>query len=84
MIINKSLTQTLMSTVSLSGVGVVTRTATYRYSAANLNAIVRQADQAITSNSFAAAFPAASITLLVIPPDAPLTPRVWLPLMWKQ
>jgi len=84
MVINKSLTQTLNSTVSLSGAGVVTRTAVYRYSAANLNAIVRQADQTIAANSFAASFPAESITLFVIPPDVPLTPRVWLPIVLVQ
>ena len=57
MVINKSLTQTLTSSITLSNTDPVTRAAVYRYSAANLNAIVRQADQAITSGSFNATLP---------------------------
>ncbi len=38
----------------------------WRYSGANLNAIVPQADQTITNGAFSAAFPASSITLFVV------------------
>ncbi len=81
MVINKSLTQTLTSTVTLSGFDPVTRTAVYRYSAANLNAIVRQADQAIGPGGFTALFPASSITLIVLPPDVPMDKHVYLPIV---
>ncbi len=60
----------------------------YRYSPANLNAIVQEADQPLTNGAFTALFPADSITLAVIPgvsdPDATggsPTRRVFLPLV---
>lgn len=39
----------------------------YRYSTADLNVIVHEADQPLTNNAFSASFPANSITLLVLP-----------------
>lgn len=83
MIINKSPTETLTSTVSLAGFDPSLIAQVYRYSAANLNAIVRPADQAIEPGGFTAALPASSITLIVIPPNVPLMPRVYLPIMLK-
>lgn len=83
MIINKSATQAYTSTVSLSGFDPFPVAQVYRYSAANLNAIVRQADQAVGPGGFTAAFPASSITLIVIPPGVPLTPRLYLPILLK-
>ena len=68
MVINKSLTQTLTSPITFSSADPITRAAVYRYSAANLNAILRQADQPIASGSFSATFPAQSITLFVTSP----------------
>jgi hypothetical protein len=41
--------------------------AVYRYSAANLGAIVRQADQTVPASGFSATLPAESITLMVLP-----------------
>ena len=84
MIINKSLTQPLTGTVTISGYVPFAAAPLYRYSVANLNTIVRQADQTITSNSFTAAFPAASITLIELRPNVPLDHHVWLPLVGKQ
>jgi hypothetical protein len=43
----------------------------YRYSAANLKAIVRGADLALDDGQIATSYPANSITLLVIPQDTP-------------
>jgi hypothetical protein len=50
----------------------------YRYSAANLNAIVPQANQSVGAGGFSASFPANSITLVVIPPATPPL-RLFLP-----
>jgi hypothetical protein len=83
MAINKSLTQTLASTIALSTTDPITRAAVYRYSAANLNAIVRQPDQIIASGRFSATFPAQSITLFVTSPDNPLDQLVFLPVILK-
>jgi hypothetical protein len=83
MIINKSPTQTLTSVVSLSGFDPLPAAPVYRYSAANLNAIVRQADQAVGPGDFTAVFPASSITLIVVPPGMPLDKHVYLPLTLK-
>jgi sugar lactone lactonase YvrE len=55
----------------------------YRYSAANLNAIVKGSDQSLTFNGFTATFAANSITLIVVPQgeDGPSDPqhRLYLP-----
>jgi hypothetical protein len=80
MIINKS-TGDLTSSLALSGFSPAAGAQVYRYSAANLNAIVRQADQAVSAGGFTATFPAASITLVVIPASASASFRVYLPLL---
>ncbi len=80
MVINKS-TAALTGTVSLAGYTPGSLAPVYRYSAANLNAIVRAADQAIGPGGFTALFPPSSITLMVVPPGVPLSPRVWLPVV---
>jgi hypothetical protein len=81
MIINKS-ASSLTSQISLAGFASSGPAQVYRYSAANLNAIVRQADQSI-GNSSSVTFPASSITLLVLPKlNVPLTPQVDLPVVW--
>jgi hypothetical protein len=80
MIVNKS-AASLTSQIDLAGFISSGTAQVYRYSAANLNAIVRQADQPV-GNMISATFPASSITLLVLPKlSAPLTPRVDLPLV---
>jgi hypothetical protein len=66
MIINKT-GQALTSDVSLTGFQLTAAAQVYRYSSANLNAIVHEADQAVTSSGFTASFPPNSITLIVIP-----------------
>jgi hypothetical protein len=73
--------QTLTSPIVLSHTDPITRAAVYRYSAANLNAIVRQADQIITSGSFSATLPPQSITLFVTSPDNPMDKHVFLPVI---
>jgi hypothetical protein len=83
MVINKSLTQTLTSPITISSTDSITHAAAYRYSAANLNAILRQADQPIVSGSFSAALPAQSVTLFVTSPENPLNKQVFLPVMLK-
>lgn len=68
MIVNKSaLDQT--STVSLAGYAPTSPARVYRYSAAHLNAIVRESDQTVSSGGFEATFPKASITLVVLLPE---------------
>ena len=65
-VINKS-TGSLISTVGISGYSSQAVASAYRYSSANLHAIEKLADQAITAQGFSATFPASSITLFVIP-----------------
>jgi hypothetical protein len=57
----------LTGKISLSGFTPSGNAQVYRYSAANLNAIVRQANQPVASSGVIASFPADSITLMVIP-----------------
>jgi hypothetical protein len=83
MVINKSLTQTLTSSIVLSSTDPITRAAVYRYSAANLNAITRQADQVIGPGGFSATFPASSITLFITVVDKPMDKQVFLPIVLK-
>jgi Glycoside hydrolase family 44 len=80
MIINKS-AASLTSPISLAGFTSSGTAQVYRYSAANAQQIVHQADQAVGGN-FSATFPASSITLMVLPKlNVPLTRRVELPLV---
>jgi hypothetical protein len=83
MVINKELTQTLTSPIAITDTQTITRVAVYRYSATNLNAIERQADQIISSSVFTATFPAQSITLFVTSPTEPLDHYVFLPILLK-
>jgi hypothetical protein len=83
MVINKSLTQTLTSSIGLSHTESVTRAAVYRYSAADLKAIVRQADQIVNGGSFSATLPASSITLFVTSSSIWLDKQVFLPVILK-
>lgn len=82
MIINKTGT-TLSGAVTLSGFDPVASGQVYRYSPANLNAIIRQADQAISPGGFTADFPANSITLVRIGAASTSSPPVYLPLVLK-
>lgn len=79
-VINKT-TGALSTNVSLAGFTSAAVAQVYRYDAANLNAIVRLPDQSVASTGFAANFPASSITLFVLAPAAPLTPREYLPIL---
>ncbi|NJN99472.1 MAG: hypothetical protein HC875_37915 [Anaerolineales bacterium] len=79
MVINKSGTA-LHSAISLSGFSSAANAAAYRYSAANLSAIVHLPDQAVGA-SFEADFPANSITLFVLSPQSgsPASNFIYLP-----
>jgi len=66
MVINKSLTQALTSSLGVSGFAPGSQAAVYRYSAADLQHIVHQADQAVTSGGFTADYPPQSVTLFVL------------------
>jgi Glycoside hydrolase family 44 len=78
LIINKS-AASLTSQISLAGFTSSGPAQVYRYSAANAQQIAKQADQSVGSG-FSATFPAASITLMVLPKlSVPLMPRVVLP-----
>ena len=65
MIINKT-AGALTSEVALADFMPQPVAQVYRYSAANLKAIVQEGDQAVTANGFTATFPANSITLVVV------------------
>jgi len=79
-VINK-MTNALTTTVTLSNFIASPSAQVYRYSVANLNAIVAQPNQAVSASGFTATFPASSITLFVIAPLNPLTPKVYLPML---
>ncbi|MDX6379600.1 MAG: hypothetical protein QOI57_624, partial [Rubrobacteraceae bacterium] len=66
MVINKT-SEDLTSSLNLSGFSPDANAKMYRYSAANLGAIVQGADQAISANGFSTTYPANSITLIVVP-----------------
>jgi hypothetical protein len=70
MVVNKS-SRDLISAVTLAGFSSASQAAVYRYSAANLGAIVREADQVVSAGGFSALFPRDSITLLALPPSGP-------------
>lgn len=73
MVINKS-SSSQSSTIGLSGYFPAATAAAYRYSAANLNTIVRMADHAVTAGGLTATFPGDSITLLVVAPESGAIP----------
>jgi len=66
MIINKTAND-LTSSLSLAGATPTGNAQAYTYSSANLNAIVRQPDVAVSSSGFSATYPANSMTMVVIP-----------------
>jgi hypothetical protein len=65
MIINKT-AEALTSEVALTNFTPQPMAQVYRYSAANLKAIVQEADQVVTAGGFTGIFPAHSITLVVV------------------
>src|ERR1035438_8678747 len=67
MVINKT-GQDLSSTLTLANLNAGSKAEVWRYSAANLNAIVEQPAASVGGGQIAAVFPANSITLLVVPP----------------
>ncbi|MBN9392584.1 MAG: glycoside hydrolase family 44 protein [Chloroflexi bacterium] len=64
-IINKT-GNSLTSTLNLSNFQPATTAKVFRYSSANLNAIVAQPDQSVTASGFQATYPANSITMVVL------------------
>ncbi|HEY2091188.1 MAG TPA: glycoside hydrolase family 44 protein [Thermoanaerobaculia bacterium] len=72
MIVNKTMTSSVTGTVSIASNFVPAASAqVYRYSDANLNAILSLAGQPVSGGGFSATFPANSITLVRIPTAAP-------------
>lgn len=83
LIINKT-GGALTGDVSLAGFTPTGPAQVYRYSPANLKAIVPQANQPVSAAGFSASFPANSITLMVIPAGPPIFKvQVYLPLILK-
>ncbi len=80
-VINKT-GSVLTGSVALAGFTPAAAAQVYRYSDANLNAIVREADQLAGAGGFSASFPANCITLVVIP-SAVLQAKVYLPLVLR-
>ncbi|MEO7254858.1 MAG: hypothetical protein ABIZ64_11555, partial [Casimicrobium sp.] len=66
MVINKS-TSDQASTLTLSYFQAAANANVYRYSAANLNAVVAVGTATVNSNVITSTYPASSITLLVVP-----------------
>lgn len=69
MIVNKSLTDDLTSTVSIAGRSGSEAAEVYRYSGADLSSIVHAPDVTVGSDGFTSTFPASSITLVEVPAD---------------
>lgn len=69
MIVNKSLTDDLTSTVSIAGRTGSEPAEVYRYSGADLSSITHAPDVTVGSDGFTSTFPASSITLVEIPAD---------------
>lgn len=65
----------LTSTLSLANFPAGSPAQAWQYSGANLGAIVRQSDIALSGGSLTATFPANSITMLVIPPATLPVPK---------
>jgi hypothetical protein len=65
MVLNKT-AEPLTSSLALSNASPAATAQVYRYGAANLGAIVREADQPVTSSGFTATYPANSITMIVL------------------
>lgn len=82
MIINKAITTTITSTVSIANLTMPAAAQVYRYSEANLSAIARLPDQALGSTGFTASFPANSITLVNVAANTPRY-KVYLPVVLK-
>ncbi len=72
MIINKT-GGALTSSLALANFQPAATARLYRYSSANLAAIVHEPDQPLTQAGFTAVYPANSITLVVIPPSGAST-----------
>ena len=66
MVVNKT-SGDLTSSIALSNFQSSGAAQVWRYSSANLSAILRQSDAAVTTGGISATFPANSITLLVVP-----------------
>jgi hypothetical protein len=75
MIINKTGSD-ITSNLSLSNYYPTSIGKVYRYSAANLNAIVPQPDLAVSTGGFSTTYPANSITLVVLSVGNPLVVKV--------
>jgi len=82
MVINKT-AQALTSSLALAHFSPGSSAQVYRYSSANLTAIIRAADQPVTAGGFSATFPANSITLIVIPPGTAFSHFIYLPLIMQ-
>jgi uncharacterized protein (TIGR03437 family) len=74
MVVNKTTTD-LSTTLSLANFSAGAAAKVWRYSAANLGAIVAQPDLAISGSSLTGTFPSYSMTLLVIPPASFAGPK---------
>jgi uncharacterized protein (TIGR03437 family) len=74
MVINKT-GQDLSSALTLANFDAAATASVWRYSSANLNAIVSQPNVSVGAGQLSTVFPANSITLLVIPPLTPAGPK---------
>ncbi|MCP4538691.1 MAG: DUF11 domain-containing protein [Chloroflexi bacterium] len=66
--------ESLTSTLSLANFAFAPTAQVFRYSPANLSAIVQEADQPVSTGEFTTTYPANSITLFVVPSQASSQP----------
>ena len=80
MVINKQ-SDTLTSTLSITGFSPSGVVHVYRYSDQDVSAIQHLPDTTLVAESLSADFPGSSITLLILPSSVGLTPSLFLPLV---
>lgn len=83
MVVNKT-ASSQPARIELTGFGPAASAAVYRYSSANLGAIVHAPDQVVQPDGFSASLPADSITLFVVASAAGapgLQPAIFLPML---
>jgi len=82
LVINKT-ANSLTSPLNLSGFIPSASAQVFRYSVANLNAIMPQPAQSVSAGGFTATYPANSLTLFVIPLGIPLDNHIYIPIVGR-
>jgi hypothetical protein len=80
LVINK-VSDTLTTTLAISGFSATGLAQVYRYSSQDITTIQHLPDQSLVSGNMAVALPGASITLFVLPSTETFQPNLFLPLI---